>query len=158
MTDIPGTYQTGKIGVSLRPLIVIESPFKADRMSEEFFRNRVLIRRLCNHALIMGFNPYASHIFFPEFLAEDDTSRRLGIECGLMWSRFAEQIWFVTRRGETLTEGMSLVLDFYIRESRPLRFFHTLDNGFSLVEYSEHVNGQTSGHTSGEQPTEGTTP
>lgn len=127
-------YREGEANYKLRPLIVVESPFSSSTF-EERTRNIKMVMNVCRLAVIQGFNPYASHLFFAAFLKDEIAhERNLGIELGLIWGRFAEEVWFVLRSGEDMSPGMIRALSHHVSNRRRLRWFRTDDNGVSLRE------------------------
>lgn len=128
-----GAYESGHTSMP-RPRIVVESPFKAPTF-EGRAKNLRMALNICRYAVYHGFNPYASHVFFTQFLKDEIVDERLaGITCGLDWSRFAEQVWMVLREGEELSSGMMMALQFHMENRRIIRYFRTADNGQSLYE------------------------
>lgn len=90
-----------------RPRVAIESPYRGDRERNERFAEAV-----CRFAWLAGYNPFAMHLFFTRFLNDDVPEERAdGIECGLAWAEFAEEVWFCLREGEIMSEGMRLAAD-----------------------------------------------
>ncbi len=85
-----------------RKQIAIESPFAGD-----VARNIEFCKNICRYAVLHGFNPYAMHLFFPQFL--DDLSKEerfLGITCGLAWTDHAKEVWFCLRKEDKISPGM----------------------------------------------------
>lgn len=52
---------------------------------------------MCDYAVKQGYNPYASHLFFPQFLSEHTSDRELGVGMGLQWAELADEAWFCYR-------------------------------------------------------------
>ncbi len=91
----------------MKPIkVAIESPFKGDeKKNEEFCRN------ICRYAVLNGFNPFAMHIFFTQFLKDSvKEERHLGITCGLDWTDHADEVWFCLRTEDEISEGMLLAI------------------------------------------------
>lgn len=89
--------------------LIVESPFAASE-AYSVEENVAFARKVCRHALLLGFSPYASHLFFtqPGLLNDDlPDERRLGIDAGLVWSTDVEDVWFALRPGEKLSLGMT---------------------------------------------------
>lgn len=119
--------------VAVRRLVSIESPYKGD-----MDKNREFARNVCRYAVNAGYNPYAMHIFFTQFLEDGSPEERAtGIECGLAWGALADEVWFCLRQGESLSEGM-LLGETAIRNDpdRPvIRYFHFTQAGELEGEY-----------------------
>lgn len=87
--------------------VIVESPFAGDTEA-----NLKYARRACRDCLMRGELPFASHLFFPQFL--DDTNpaeRKIGIDGGYeMWEAFVHpSIVFYLDRG--WSPGMLKALD-----------------------------------------------
>lgn len=124
----PGTAQTR------RPLVVVESPL-APRDGYTFEQNIQLARNACRYAVLAGYSPYASHLFFPQFLNDYLVDERtLGIDAGLDWSRHADEAWFVLRDGQKLSTGMKIALYRHARDSKTIRFYITSNEGRTLTQ------------------------
>lgn len=71
-----------------RSVCVIESPFSGYDLAEEF------ARFCCRKAYDAGYSPWASHIFHPQFLEDDNaTERQLGIQMGVALVREPITVW-----------------------------------------------------------------
>ncbi len=91
------------------PIVIIESPFAGDMVS-----NRVYAMRACADCLDRHEVPYASHLFFPqlfypqfldELKSENPEYREVGITAGYAFWRAASKIVFYTDLG--MSPGMS---------------------------------------------------
>ncbi len=66
--------------------VIIESPFAGD-----IKRNIAYARRAMNDSLKRGEAPFLSHLLYPQVLDDrDPTERRIGIQAGLEWGKFAD--------------------------------------------------------------------
>lgn len=82
--------------------LIIESPYAGDVDT-----NVAFCRNICHFAVLNGYSPYASHLFFTQFLDDNDLDeRKLGIDAGLAWSEGVKVVWFCHREGEPLSNGM----------------------------------------------------
>lgn len=87
---------------------IIESPYKGNS-PEERAANTEYARKCCAHAISLGFVPFASHLFFPQFLDEDKPEdRKLGIEMGYDFWEKADVVLFYMDRG--MSPGMEKAL------------------------------------------------
>jgi len=84
-----GTASRGGDGPKL---IAIESPFAGN------VDTHVLYAFACARFVMReGHYPYASHIFFTQFLDDTDPDqRRLGMKAGLAWAKRADERWVFT--------------------------------------------------------------
>lgn len=104
--------------------IVIESPYKAtDIYSVQ--DNVTFARRICRYAILHGYAPYASHLFYTQpGILDDDIphERTLGISAGLVWSSQAHEVWFCLRPIETeMSAGMQNALLYAERRGALIR-------------------------------------
>jgi hypothetical protein len=112
------------------PLAVIESPLSGD-----FIRNKRYAVLCCQYCLLeLKMIPYASHLFFPQFL--DDTNiehRKIGIEAGFGFARKAEYRLFFIDFG--MSNGMKLGLE-DANDNNQIVKYHTLPESYMKVLYS----------------------
>lgn len=88
------------MSVENRPVVIIESPFAGDMEA-----NRLYALRACVDSLRRGEVPYASHLFFPQFLDElKPEERELGLTAGYAMWPIAKKIAFYVDRG--MSKGM----------------------------------------------------
>lgn len=103
--------------------VIIESPFAGD------VENNIRYAKLCvRDCLARGESPYASHLFFTQAGILDDTNpseRKLGMEAGFLWARFAHKIAVYTDLG--VSSGMLAGIARHSALGIPVEF-RTLDN------------------------------
>lgn len=91
--------------VSDWPVVIVESPFAGDMEA-----NREYALKACADCLRRGEVPYASHLFFPQFLDElTPAERELGLTAGYAMWRVATKIVFYADRG--VSKGMARALE-----------------------------------------------
>lgn len=74
------------------PVVIVESPFSGDMVA-----NKAYVMRACADCLRRQEVPYASHLFFPEFLDElTPEERELGLTAGYAMWRGASKVVFYT--------------------------------------------------------------
>ena len=96
--------------------VIVESPFAGDRETNIKYLKRCLI-----DCLDRGESPYASHLFFPQFLDDDvPEERMMGIEAGLEWGSVAELTVVYDDLG--VTEGMEQGINAAVDAGRLLEF------------------------------------
>ena len=82
------------------PKVYICSPFAGNTE-----RNIEKARRYCRFAVRQGCVPYASHLFFPQFLSDDDPAQRaLGLRMGLIYLQGCTECWVF---GKVISSGMA---------------------------------------------------
>lgn len=91
--------------------VLVESPFRGITREEQE-TNVDFCRRVCRSMVYEGLNPYASHLFFPQFLDDrNPVERDLGIMLGLEWGDVSPTVYFCLRPEEEMSEGMLFGLD-----------------------------------------------
>jgi len=95
--------------------VIIESPYKGRLNGTEtdyrlqIAKNIRYARRCLRDSLNRGEAPIASHLLYPQVLADTVLrERQMGIEAGLAWQHVADQSIFYTDHG--WSEGMILAL------------------------------------------------
>ena len=89
--------------------VFICSPFAAVAEDQEAKRTETLknihMAQIASfYAVLEGATPYAPHLYFPQFLDDNDPeSRELGQMFGLLWLRECDELWIIGRR---ISEGM----------------------------------------------------
>ena len=67
-------------------------------------QNINIAKQACRFAVQSGCMPYASHLYFTQFLSDFDADEReLGISLGLAWLTDCDEIWII---GNRISEGM----------------------------------------------------
>jgi hypothetical protein len=100
-------------------LIIVESPYRGTNRFERL-ENAAFCRRCCYHVYKEGHIPFASHLFFPEFLNEDDpVERKAGIEGGYFFWQMAGEVWFFVERG--WSPGMRAAHDNALFTGKPIQ-------------------------------------
>lgn len=97
--------------------LIVESPYAGD-----VERNTEFARNVCEFAAREhGYAPFASHLFYTQFLDDGDPDDRdLGIEAGLAWATRADLVWICLRPGEDLSDGMCRAIEFHRDGSTPM--------------------------------------
>ena len=89
--------------------VFICSPYRPTGDTEEermesFRENTEVAKAACRFACEQGAVPYAPHLYFPQYLDdEDDEEREQGIVMGLTWLARCDELWVI---GKRITEGM----------------------------------------------------
>jgi len=67
-------------------------------------RNILIAQKACRYAALNGNVPYAPHLFFTQFLKDDNKAERgYGQAMGLVWLAQCSELWVIGRR---ITSGM----------------------------------------------------
>ena len=73
--------------------------------ANELIDNLKLAKDACTFAAIRGCEPIAPHLYYPQFLNDDDeVERALGMELGLKALRSCDELWIISPR---ISSGMS---------------------------------------------------
>jgi hypothetical protein len=111
-------------------LCIVESPFKGDRE-----RNVEFAKNVCRALVWEGWNPYASHLFFPQFLDDDDEAeRQTGISFGLEWGAKARVVFCCLREGEDMSLGMEYALSLHRMQGKITMLRRYTQEGKLLTE------------------------
>lgn len=109
--------------------VIIESPFKGETV-EERMENIKYARAACRDAVMKQEIPMASHLLYPQFLAEENPhERNIGIQSGYVWWDIADKIIFYIDRG--MSDGMIEAFRKAANEKRVFEFRY-LETGVSV--------------------------
>lgn len=99
-----------------KPLVFICSPFAGNRE-----RNAGQARDYCRFAVSKNCIPIAPHLFFPQFMEEEDPAQReLGIFFGLVLQSKCKEVWVF---GRMISKGMALEIQKAKERKLPIRYF-----------------------------------
>ena len=93
-----------------RPLVYICSPYRPVSenpvlVANELIGNLKLARDAAALATFRGYKPIAPHLYYPQFLNDDDQlERELGMELGMLALARCSELWIVSAR---ISSGMS---------------------------------------------------
>lgn len=98
------------------PKIYVCSPFAGDTKT-----NIANARRYCAFAVKQGYIPYASHLFFPQFLSDDDPEQReLGLFMGMVFLDGCRECWVF---GSRISSGMAAEIERAKKRGLAIRYF-----------------------------------
>lgn len=101
-----------------RPVVYICSP-----LSGEVGSNQQAARRYCRYAVDAGYIPIAPHLFFPQFMDDDDEQERsLALFMDTVLLTKCAELWVF---GETISKGMRIEIEKAKRKEKPIRYFTT---------------------------------
>ncbi len=96
------------------PVVIVESPFAGDME-----RNRQYAIRACVDCMNRGEVPYASHLFFPQFLDElAPAQREMGLTAGYAMWKAANKVVLYCDLGKS--GGMLRAIDRAVFEKLPI--------------------------------------
>lgn len=98
------------------PKIYVCSPFAGDIRG-----NMTKARRYCAFAVSRGYIPFAAHLFFPQFLSDNDPAQReLGLFMGLVFLDSCRECWVF---GNTVSSGMEAEINRARKRGIRIRYF-----------------------------------
>ena len=106
--------------------VFICSPFAAtakdkEEKRKETIRNIQTARAASLYAVTEGVIPYTPHLYFPQFLCDDDQDcRELGQMLGLMWLQECDELWVIGRR---ISDGMKKEIEMAKKLDIPVRYY-----------------------------------
>ena len=101
---------------AFRPIVYICSPFSGDTET-----NIKKAQKYCRHAVDKGCIPIAPHLFFPQFLSDDNPQERnLAIFMDIVLLSKCAELWVF---GENISNGMSIEIEKAKRKRQPIRYF-----------------------------------
>lgn len=107
-----------KVTESTAKTIYVCSPYKAASLSEadrerEMKENVKRAKLACRILVKLGYLPLAPHLYFTQFLEDDDEKEREeGMALGMRWLAVSDELWVF---GERISDGMSREIS-YARE------------------------------------------
>lgn len=100
-----------------RPLVYICSPFAGDIKT-----NVMKARRYSRFAVKQGYIPITPHLFFPQFLNDNDPDEReLGLVMGMVLMAKCTEVWVF---GSVISEGMKREIKKAKRTGKVVRYFN----------------------------------
>ena len=101
---------------AFRPIVYICSP-----LSGNVDRNQENARRYCRYAVDSGYIPIAPHLFFPQFMSdENEQERSLALFMDIALLSKCAELWVF---GSTVSKGMSIEIEKAKRKGQPIRYF-----------------------------------
>lgn len=102
---------------AFRPIVYICSPF-----SGNIEANIKKARRYCRFAVEQGCIPIAPHLFFPQFMSDDNPKERnLAMFMDIVLLSKCAELWVF---GKNISKGMSLEIEKAKRKKQPIRYFN----------------------------------
>ena len=103
--------------VSMKTVIVV-SPFH-ETVERSRRYHTTFAKLLCHRAAKAGVTPFASHLFYPQFLNEDDPAdRELGLACEHGWIDKCDELWIWNAWG--ISPGMQAAIDYVLDHDLPV--------------------------------------
>lgn len=103
---------------TFRPVVYICSP-----LSGNVEVNQEAARHYCKFAVDAGYIPIAPHLFFPQFMDDNNRQERdLALFMDIVLLTKCSELWVF---GETISKGMSIEIEKAKRKDKPIRYFTT---------------------------------
>jgi hypothetical protein len=119
-------------------LVSIESPY---RSTDQYTiaQNVTFARKVCRWAVDHGYNPYAMHLFYTQFMDDNhDGERDLAIQLGQLWGYQAQQVWFCLRPDERMTAGMRRSEEYFLHVGHLLHYYIFSPEGEFMKKAERH--------------------
>ena len=108
--------QEAKALRAFRPVVYICSP-----PAGEMVKNQENVRTYCRFAVDAGYVPIAPHIYFPQFLHDNDRKERdLALFMDIVLLSKCAELWVF---GEKITSSMSIEIRKAKSKGQPIRYF-----------------------------------
>ena len=105
-----GADTVNKAAATTPKKIFVCSPYRPTSKTEECRKDELMAninraKTACRILTTLGFLPMAPHLYFTQFLKDEDAQERAtGIRFGMQWLEAADEVWVF---GETISEGMA---------------------------------------------------
>lgn len=102
-----------------RAIVYICSPYAGDTV-----RNILEAQKYCRHAVDKGYLPFAPHLFFPQFLSDENPAERsLGLSFGNVFMDKCDEVWIFS--DGKYSAGMRAEYERAVRKGYRIRYFTT---------------------------------
>ena len=107
--------------------VFICSPYRPETLDDEereaeLAENIRFAKRACYLALDKGYVPMAPHLYFTQFLNDNEAEQReAGLELGLAWVESCVEVWVF---GDRITSGMAREIAFANEMGIPVKIKH----------------------------------
>ena len=99
-----------------RAIVYICSPYAGDTV-----RNILAAQKYCRYAVNKGYLPFAAHLFFPQFLNDENPAERsLGLSFGNVFMDKCSEVWIF---GSEYSAGMQAEYDRAVSKGYRIRYF-----------------------------------
>lgn len=119
-----GADTVNKAAATAPKKIFVCSPYRPTSKTEECRKDELManINRAkiaCRILTTLGFLPMAPHLYFTQFLKDEDAQERAtGIRFGMEWLEAADEVWVF---GESISEGMAAEIKRAYELKKPVR-------------------------------------
>ena len=110
--------------VTAQKKIFVCSPYRPTSKTEECRKGELVAnishaKNACRILATLGFLPLAPHLYFTQFLKDEDAQERnTGMKLGMRWLEDADELWVF---GNTVSEGMAAEIEKAHELNKPVR-------------------------------------
>lgn len=119
-----GTDTVNKEAATAPKEIFVCSPYRPTSKTEECRKDELAAnisraKTACRILTTLGFLPMAPHLYFTQFLKDEDAQERnTGMKLGMRWLEEADELWVF---GNTISEGMAAEIEKAHELNKPVR-------------------------------------
>ena len=123
-TTAVGTATESTATVTAPKKIFVCSPYRPTSKTEECRKDELAAnisraKNACRILATLGFIPLAPHLYFTQFLKDEDAQERnTGMKLGMHWLEEADELWVF---GNTISEGMAAEIEKAHELNKPVR-------------------------------------
>lgn len=119
-----GADTVNKAAATTPKKIFVCSPYRPTSKTEECRKDELMAninraKTACRILTTLGFLPMAPHLYFTQFLKDEDAQERnTGMKLGMRWLEDADELWVF---GNTISEGMAAEIEKAHELNKPVR-------------------------------------
>lgn len=119
-----GTDTVNKEAATAPKKIFVCSPYRPASKAEECRKDELMAninraKTACRILTTLGFLPMAPHLYFTQFLKDEDAQEHnTGMKLGMYWLEEADELWVF---GNTISEGMATEIEKAHELNKPVR-------------------------------------
>ena len=119
-----GADTVNKAAATAPKKIFVCSPYRPTSKTEECRKDELMAninraKTACRILTTLGFLPLAPHLYFTQFLKDEDAQERnTGMKLGMRWLEDADELWVF---GNTISEGMAAEIEKAHELNKPVR-------------------------------------
>ena len=159
-TAAVGTDTVNKAAATAPKKIFVCSPYRPASKAEECKKDELMAninraKTACRILTTLGFLPMAPHLYFTQFLKDEDAQERnTGMKLGMRWLEEADELCVF---GNTISEGMAAEIEKAHELNKPVRnlpepfFFQALHGKSISAEYHVPLDDMKAENSNGQQ-------
>lgn len=122
----------------MNKLAFVSSPLKGD-----YYNNIKFAQKCSKFALEQSYNPYTPHLYFTQFLNDDnEAERNLGMQAGLKMIERCDVLLVFFKEGPDnyISNGMSIEIEAAKKAGKPILYYKEQGDAFVPVEMAAKLN------------------